>query len=341
MLPTNEDDQAVDGSTVGNGSAAATAVHDVPAMASSGDTDLASREPERSAVTSAESPTALTADPAKQRTRIVPPKGWQSLNLAELWRYRELTWFLAMRDVKVRYKQTVLGVLWAVIQPALQTLIFTLVFNKVADVKGPDGVPYPLWVFCAMIPFTLFSTALTTAGNSLVGSQNLITKVYFPRLSIPISTIIAALVDFVIAFGLLIALMIFYGHVPTLAVLTLPIFVLMAVAAALAGGLWLSALNVEYRDIRYVIPFLAQIWLYATPIMYQANKVGEKFGRVGEVLYGLNPMYGVVEGFRWALLGTAFPEPIMFGVSIVATAALLVGGLYYFKRMEQNFADVV
>jgi lipopolysaccharide transport system permease protein len=244
------------------------------------------------------------ASPAGASTRIVPPQGWQALDLKELWRYRELTWFLALRDVKVRYKQTVLGVLWAVIQPVLQTFVFTLLLNRVAGLQGPGGVPYELWVFCAMIPWQFFSTAMTNAGNSLVGSQNLITKVYFPRLSVPISTIVAALVDFAIAFGLLAVLMLCYGRVPGPAVLLLPVFLLMAVAAALAVGLWLSALNVQYRDVRYVIPFLAQVWLFATPIVYQADLVAKRFGRVGEVVYGLNPMAGVVEGFRWALLGT-------------------------------------
>lgn len=281
------------------------------------------------------------AGPAALKTRIVPPQGWQALDLAELWRYRELTWFMALRDVQVRYKQTVLGVLWAVIQPVVTTFVFTLFFNRVAGIQGPPGAPYELWVFCAMIPWQLFATALTNAGNSLVGSQNLITKVYFPRLSIPLSTVLAALVDFAIAFGLLLVLMLCYGRLPGPAVLALPAFVLMAVAAALAVGLWLSALNVQYRDVRYVIPFLAQIWFFATPIVYGAAKVRDRFGPAGEVLYGLNPMAGVVEGFRWALLGTAPPSAGLLAASAAATAALLVGGLFYFRRMEQSFADVV
>jgi len=276
-----------------------------------------------------------------QKIRIVPPKGWQALDLKELWRYRELTWFLALRDIKVRYKQTALGVAWAVLQPLLQTFIFTLFFHRVAGIQGAGGVPYELWVFCAMIPWQLFDTSLTNAGNSLVGSQNLISKVYFPRLSIPISTIIAAVVDFLIAFVLLVIIMAFYGRVPGLAVLMLPVFTVLAVVAALAVGLWLSALNVQYRDVRYVIPFLARVWFFATPILFPVTKVTEHFGKTGEVLFALNPMAGVIEGFRWALLGTPAPSPLLMGVSTVASFILLVGGLYYFKRMEQTFADIV
>ena len=278
---------------------------------------------------------------AVAKTRIVPPQGWQALDLKELWRYRELTWFMALRDIQVRYKQTVLGVLWAVIQPVLQTFVFTLLLHRVAGLQGPAGTPYELWVFCAMIPWQFFAAALTNAGNSLVGSQNLITKVYFPRLSIPISTVVAALVDFAIAFVLLLVLMLCYGRLPGPAVLMLPVFLLMAVAAALAVGLWLSALNVQYRDVRYVIPFLAQVWFFATPIVYQAELVAKRFGRTGESTYALNPMAGVVEGFRWALLGTARPSAALLAASAAATAALLAGGLYYFRRMEQTFADVV
>ncbi|HEX8915299.1 MAG TPA: ABC transporter permease [Humisphaera sp.] len=279
------------------------------------------------------------ADPV--RTRILPPKGWQPLDLRELWRYRELTWFLALRDIKVRYKQTALGVLWAVIQPAVSTFVFTLAFNRLGGLQGPAGTPYELWVFCAMIPWQLFATAMANAGNSLVGSQNLITKVYFPRLAVPISTILAALVDFLIAFAMLVALMLCYGRVPGAGALLLPAFALLAVAAALAVGLWLSALNVQYRDFRYVIPFLVQVWFFVTPIIYPLERAREKYGAAGEVAFGLNPMTGVCEGFRWALLGSPPPSGLLLAVSSAATAVLLVGGLYYFRRMEQTFADVV
>jgi lipopolysaccharide transport system permease protein len=275
------------------------------------------------------------------RVRLEPAKGWQALDLKELWRYRELVGFLALRDIKVRYKQAVLGVLWAVIQPVVSTFVFTLVFGLLMGVEGPDGAPYPLWVFAAIIPWQLFATAMGNAGNSLIGSQNLITKVYFPRLSIPLSTILAALVDFAIAFALLAVLMACYGRAPGLAVLALPALVALAVAVALAAGLWLSALNVQYRDVRYVIPFLTQIWFFATPVVYRSDTIGKKLGPTAELLYGLNPMVGVCEGFRWALLGTAPPSWGMMAVSTAATVVLLVGGMFYFRRMEKTFADVV
>jgi lipopolysaccharide transport system permease protein len=289
----------------------------------------------------AASPAPVAPAPPLARVRLVPAKGWQALDLKELWRYRELIGFLALRDIKVRYKQTALGVAWAVIQPLVSTFVFTLFFNRLAGIQGPAGTPYELWVFAAMIPWLLFANALGNAGNSLVGSQNLITKVYFPRLSIPISTIVAALVDFAIAFALLLALMLCYGRLPGAGVLALPALVLVAVVAALAVGLWLSALNVQYRDVRYVLPFLTQIWFFASPILYQSSLIGQKLGPAAEVAYGLNPMVGVIEGFRWALLGTPPPSVPMMAASAAATLVLLVGGLYYFRRMEQTFADVV
>lgn len=309
------------------------------------DDGRAGAEPVAASALIAPSAPAVPASPAAAvplaRIKLLPPKGWQALDLAALWRYRELVGFLALRDIKVRYKQTVLGVLWAVIQPVLSTFLFTLVFNKLAGLQAPAGVPYELWVFAAMIPWQLFASAMTNAGNSLVGSQNLITKVYFPRLSIPISTILAALVDFAIAFALLVVLMLCYGRLPGPAVLALPVLVAVAVAAALAAGLWLSALNVQYRDVRYVIPFLGQLWFFATPVLYGADKVGEKFGPTAEAAYALNPMVGVCEGFRWALLGTPPPSLAVTAISTAATLVLLVGGLFYFRRMEQTFADVV
>lgn len=291
--------------------------------------------------------TAVADHAAPQRIRIVPPKGWQALDLKELWRYRELTWFLALRDIKVRYKQTALGVIWAVLQPLLQTFIFTFLLYRVGSMEGWIGVPTTLAIFCGMIPWQLFETSLTNAGNSLVGSQNLISKVYFPRLSIPISTILAAIVDFLIAFALVVVMIAVYAVAfgyqfrPTAALLALPLFILLAVLAALAVGLWLSALNVQYRDVRYVIPFLARVWLFVTPVVYPASLIAGKYGPVGEVIFGLNPMTGVVEGFRWALLGTTPPSMLLLTVSTAATFILLVGGLYYFRRMEQTFADIV
>jgi lipopolysaccharide transport system permease protein len=262
--------------------------------------------------------------------------GWHALDLAELWRYRDLLYFLTARDILVRYKQTLLGVGWAVIQPVFTMVVFSLFFGRLAGIPS-DGVPYPVFAFCALLPWQIFATALTSAGNSLVQNQNLITKVYFPRLAIPLAVVGSSLVDFAIAFAVLVVLMLAYGVVPGAAVVTLPLFLLLAVAAALAVGLWLSALNVRYRDVRYVLPFLVQIWLLATPVAYPSSLIPERW----RWLYGLNPMAGVVEGFRWALLGVDSSPGPMLAVSAVVTAMLLVGGLYYFRRVERTFADVV
>jgi lipopolysaccharide transport system permease protein len=267
---------------------------------------------------------------------IRPSKGWVPLRLKELWEYRELLYFLVWRDVKVRYKQTVLGAAWAIIQPFFTMVVFSIFFGHLAKIPS-DGLPYPIFAYCALLPWQLFSHALTESGNSLVGNQNLITKVYFPRLVIPLAAVLAGLVDFGVAFLVLLGMMAYYGMAPTMAVATLPLFILLAIATALAVGLWLSALNVQYRDVRYTIPFLAQFWLFVTPIAYPSSLVPEGW----RVLYGLNPMAGVVEGFRWALLGTANAPGPMLAVSVAVVVALLVGGLYYFRRMEKTFADVV
>ncbi|MDZ4338951.1 MAG: ABC transporter permease [candidate division NC10 bacterium] len=267
---------------------------------------------------------------------IRPSSGWVPLRLNELWEYRELLYFLVWRDVKVRYKQTVLGAAWAIIQPFFTMVVFSIFFGRLAGIPS-DGLPYPLFAYCALLPWQLFSHAMTESGNSLVANQNLITKVYFPRLVIPISAVLAGLVDFGIAFLVLLGMMAYYGMVPTMAVVTLPLFILLAVSSALAIGLWLSALNVQYRDVRYTIPFLTQFWLFSTPIAYPSSLVPEGW----RVLYGLNPMAGVVEGFRWALLGTAHAPGPMLAVSVAVVLALLVGGLYYFRHMERTFADVV
>jgi lipopolysaccharide transport system permease protein len=288
--------------------------------------------------TSIDDQRAQAASPATLEaptTLIRPSRGWVPLNLRDLWQYRELLYFLTWRDIKVRYKQTVLGAAWAVLQPFLTMVVFSVFFGGLAKVPS-DGIPYPIFSYCALLPWSYFSGALDRAGNSLVGSSNLITKVYFPRLAIPISAVAAGLVDFGIAFVVLLGMMVYYGIAPTTAVFTLPFFLLLAVATALAVGLWLSALNVQYRDVRYTIPFLTQFWLFATPIAYPSSLVPEQW----RAWYGLNPMAGVVEGFRWALLGKEPPGP-MLAVSIVVVALLLVGGLYYFRRMEKSFADVV
>jgi len=267
---------------------------------------------------------------------IRPSKGWVPLKLKELWEYRELLYFLVWRDIKVRYKQTVLGAAWAIIQPFFTMVVFSIFFGRLAGIPS-DGVPYPIFAYCALLPWQLFSHAMVESGNSLVANQNLITKVYFPRLVIPMAPVLAGLVDFGIAFLVLLGMMVYYGMAPTMAVVTLPLFILLAVATALAVGLWLSAMNVQYRDVRYTIPFLTQFWLFITPIAYPSSLVPEGW----RVLYGLNPMAGVVEGFRWALLGTENAPGPMLAVSVAVVVALLIGGLYYFRRMEKSFADVV
>ena len=271
-----------------------------------------------------------------QRVVITPSKGWVSLRLDELWEYRELLYFLTWRDIKVRYKQTALGATWAILQPLMTMVVFSIFFGKLGGISS-EGLPYPIFAYTALLPWQLFSHALTESGNSLVTSQNLITKVYFPRLVIPLAPVLAGLVDFVIAFGILLLLMGYYGIAPTIAIVTLPLFILLALATAIGVGLWLSALNVEYRDIRYTMPFLTQFWLFLTPVAYPVSIVPQRY----RALYGLNPMAGVVEGFRWALLGKAENAPSLVIVSIVVVVVTLIGGLYYFRRMEKTFADVV
>ena len=268
--------------------------------------------------------------------RIDPPSGWTSIGFRELWDYRELLYFLTWRDVKVRYKQTALGAAWAIIQPLFMMLVFSLFFGRLAGIKS-DGIPYPIFTFCALLPWQLFAHALTESSNSLVANERLITKVYFPRLVVPIAAVLGGLVDFAVAFAILLVMMFYYGIVPTWAIVTLPGFILLAVLTALGVGLWLSALNVKYRDVRYTINFLIQFWLFATPVAYPSSIVPAKW----RALYGLNPMAGVVEGFRWALLGKQEGPGAMLWVSVAVVIAILVGGLYNFRRMEQQFADVV
>jgi lipopolysaccharide transport system permease protein len=271
-----------------------------------------------------------------RHTRIEPSKGWTSLGLKDLWQYRELLFFLTWRDIKVRYKQTALGAAWAVIQPLFTMLVFTLFFGRLARVPS-DGFPYPLFSYAALLPWQLFAYALTESSNSVVANERLITKVYFPRLVVPLASILAGLVDFVIAFTLVIGMMVWYGVRPTLAILTLPFFVILAMATALGVGLWLSALNVIYRDVRYTLNFIVQFWLFASPVAYSSTLVPARW----RPFYGLNPMAGVIEGFRWALLGKAQAPGAMLWVSVAVVALVLVGGLYYYRRMEKTFADVV
>lgn len=271
-----------------------------------------------------------------QVIRIERSRGWVALQLKELWAYRELLYFLVWRDVKVRYKQTALGVSWAIIQPVFTMVVFSLFFGRLAKMPS-DGIPYPLFSYAALVPWTFFSHGLTLASNSLVGSANLIKKVYFPRLAIPIASVTSGVIDFVIAFMVLLGMMIYYGIAPTVNVIWLPCLFVITFITSLGVSLWLSALNVQFRDVRYMIPFLTQLWLFATPIAYPSSLLSEPW----RTLYSLNPMVGVVEGFRWALLGTeTAPGPILI-VSSLAALALLVGGAFYFRRLEKTFADVV
>lgn len=269
-------------------------------------------------------------------TIIESTAGWVPLNLPALWEYHELLYFLILRDLQVRYKQTVIGVGWAVVQPLCTMVIFSIFFGKLGRLPS-DGLPYPVFTYCALLPWQLFANAMTMSGNSLVTHQNLITKVYFPRLVIPVAAVLAGLVDFAIAFVILIALMAWYGLAPTTAVWTLPGFVVLAVVASLGIGLWLSALNVKYRDVRHVIPFLTQVWLFVTPIAYASSMVPARW----RALYGLNPMVGVVEGFRWALLGQGQWPPGLIASSTLVALLLLISGLYYFRRTESAFADII
>jgi lipopolysaccharide transport system permease protein len=269
-------------------------------------------------------------------TLIQPSRGWTSLKLRELWDYRELLVFLVWRDIKVRYKQTLLGAGWAVIQPFLTMVVFSIVFGRLAGIPS-DGVPYPIFVYTALVPWTYFANALSQASHSLTAHERMLTKVYFPRLILPLAAVLAGLLDLAIAFVVLLGMMLYYGIVPTAAILTLPLFVLLATLTALAAGLWLAAWNVQFRDVRYVTAFLIQFWLFATPVAYPSSLAPEPW----RALYGLNPMAGVVEGFRWALLGQAQTPGALLAVSVVAVAGLLLGGLYYFRRLERTFADVV
>ena len=268
--------------------------------------------------------------------RIEPSRGWVSLRLRELWDYRELLYFLTWRDIKVRYKQTVLGAAWAIIQPFLTMVVFSLFFGRLAKIPS-DGIPYPIFSYTALVPWTFFANGLNHASDSLVNHANLIKKVYFPRLTIPIARVLAGVVDFALASIVLLGMMLAYGIVPTVNVLWLPLFLLLALTTSLGVGLWLSAMNVQFRDVGYTVPFITQFWLFATPIAYPSSLLSEPW----RTLYGINPMVGVVEGFRWALLGTeTAPGPIIIVSSLVALA-LLVSGAFYFRRLEKTFADVV
>ena len=272
----------------------------------------------------------------EQFTEIGPARGWTSLKLGELWANRELLYFLTWREIKVRYKQTAMGAAWALLQPLFTMLIFTIFFGRLAKLPS-DGIPYSVFSLTALVPWTFFSNGLTTSSNSLVANANLITKVYFPRLAIPISAVLSGVLDFLLGFALMMVYVIHSGFWPTWKILWLPAFLLLALATSLGVGLWLAALNVEYRDVRYTVPFLTQIWLFATPIAYPSSLMHEPW----RTIYGLNPMVGVVEGFRWAILASGHPPDAMFFVSCGAAVVILATGAFYFRHMEKGFADIV
>jgi homopolymeric O-antigen transport system permease protein len=279
------------------------------------------------------------ATPPVPVTRITPPGRWWILPFGELWEYRELLYFFVWRELKVRYKQTVVGATWAILQPFLTMLIFSLFFGKLANIPS-GGLPYPVFYYSALLPWMYFSSALQNATGKIVENQNMITKVYFPRLDLPISAVISGLVDFAVSFLMFIAIMFYYHIHPGWPLLMLPVFLLLAVLTALGVGLWLSALNAIYRDVRYVVPFLVQFWMFASPVVYPSSLVSAKWPKWAW-LYGLNPMVGVIEGFRWSLTGTGNPPGRMVLASAVAVVLVLVCGLMYFQKMETTIADVV
>jgi lipopolysaccharide transport system permease protein len=287
-----------------------------------------------------ETTTAETAGAGSHDTQVPtiiirPPRKWVPVNFKELWEYRELLYFFTWRDVKLRYKQTGLGIAWAIIQPLFLMIVFSLFFGGLAQIPS-DGVPYPLFSLAALLPWTLFAEGMTRSTISMVSNASIMTKVYFPRLIMPVASIMSPLVDFCFAFGILIIMMAYYGFVPTINVIFLPLLVIFAMMTSLSVGLWLSALNVKYRDFQYTVPFLIQIWMFASPVVYPASMVPQQL----RFLYALNPMTGVIEGFRWALLGTNPPTTMIF-ISLGVVIALLVTGVFYFRRMEQYFADIV
>jgi lipopolysaccharide transport system permease protein len=273
----------------------------------------------------------------KDRKSIIKPShGWAALDLRDLWLYRELVFFMTWRDLKVRYKQTLLGASWAILQPFLTMVVFSIFFGNLANVPS-DGVPYPIFSYTGLVPWVLFSKALQDASRSLVANSHMITKVYFPRMILPLSSVMAGVVDFLIAFVVLLGMMVFFNISPTVNIWVLPLFLLLALVTAVGVGLWLSALNVLFRDINYILPFLTQFWMFLTPVAYPSSMVPSEW----QVIFALNPMTGVIEGFRWALLGTGQPPGILTLVSSIVAVFLLISGMFYFKRMERLFADMV
>jgi lipopolysaccharide transport system permease protein len=266
---------------------------------------------------------------------IEPTRSWLSFRLKEMWLYRELLFFLTWRDIKIRYKQTVLGFAWAILQPFMMMVVFSLFFGRLGKIPS-EGFPYPIFNFAGLLPWNFFEQSINVSTNSLVTNANMVTKVYFPRLFIPISSVLSGLVDFAVAFSVLIGMMLFYQITPTIGILLLPLFILLAFITSMGVSLWMSALNVKYRDVRYIVPFLSRFWFFATPIAYPSTMLSEPW----RTLYGLNPMVGVVEGFRWAMLGTNPPQAMIF-LSAAISIVLFVTGLIYFNRTEKTFADVI
>ncbi len=281
--------------------------------------------------------TAITTKSPEEVITLRPSRGWIALNLRDLWRYRELAYFLTWRDVIVRYKQTLLGAGWAVLQPLLNMVVLSVIFGEFAKMPT-GGIPRPIFTFAALLPWGLFSKALSDTGRSMLSNRSMITKIYFPRLIIPLASVLGGLVDFSIQFVILVGMMFYYQFAPTAAAFTLPLFILLALVTALGVGLWLSALNVLYRDVNYILPFLTQLWLLITPVAYSAQEVVPE---QWQLIYALNPMVGVVEGFRWALLGATPPPTGTLLISASISVILLITGMYYFRRMERTFADLV
>ena len=281
-------------------------------------------------------PEAVIVSPESPMLCIAPPQGWWDLNLGELWQSRELIYFFVWRDIKIRYKQTAIGAAWAVLQPFLAMVVFTIIFGKFAHIPS-EGIPYPVFYYSALLPWLYFAASLQATTNTIVENQRIITKVYFPRLALPISAVFSGLVDFGVGFLLFVVMMIYYGIQPGVPLLFFPLFLLLAVLTAVGVGLWLSAMNAIYRDVRYVVPFLVQFWLFASPVAYSSSLVPAKW----RWLYGLNPMAGVIEGFRWSLSGQGMPPGPMILVSSAIVLLLLATGLIYFQKMETTVADVV
>jgi lipopolysaccharide transport system permease protein len=269
-------------------------------------------------------------------TRLQPRKGWPRLGIRELYEYRELLYYLTWRDIKVRYKQTFLGLLWAILVPFLTMVVFSLFFGQLAHVPS-DGLPYPIFSYAALVPWTFFQYGVTQASQSMVTSNVLVTKIYCPRLIIPIASVLSGAVDFVLAFVVLLGMMVFYGISPNVNVVLVPAFLLLTLIAALAAGFWLSAINVRYRDVKYVVPFFLQIWMFVTPVAYSSSLLGS----TARIIYGLNPMAGIVDGMRWALLGVHTPPGAMTIVSTAVALIFFMGGAYYFRHTERSFADLV